>query len=129
MKRGMAKTDTRVDAYIARAQPFAQPILRELRARVHAAIPGLTETIKWGAPFFLLDGRIFASMAGFKAHTKLLLWNADFKSAYAQTTDFTSLEELPTRAALTKQLKASAATFKAVPAKKPAVKKAPGKKK
>ena len=50
----MAKTDPRVDAYIARAQPFAQPILRELRARVHAAIPGLTETIKWSAPFFLL---------------------------------------------------------------------------
>ena len=119
----MAKTDPRVDAYIAKSKPFAQPILKELRARIHAAIPGLSETIKWGAPFFLLDERIFASMAGFKAHTKLLLWNADFKSAYAQTTDFASLQDLPTKAALAKQLKASAATFKVVPAKKPTPKK------
>lgn len=130
----MAKTDPRIDAYIAESKPFAQPILKELRARIHAAVPGLSETIKWGAPFFLLNERIFASMAGFKAHTKLLLWNADFKSAYAETTDFASLEELPSKPALAKQLKASAATFKAPPAKKkaaakkPAAKKAPKKK-
>ena len=29
--------DPRVDAYIARAQPFARPILEHIRRRVHAA--------------------------------------------------------------------------------------------
>ena len=32
-------TDPRIDAYIAKAAPFAQPILSRVRARVHAAAP------------------------------------------------------------------------------------------
>lgn len=115
----MPSTDKRVDAYIAKTQPFAQPILKELRKRVHAAVPGLSETIKWNAPFFLLDGRIFASMAGFKAHAKFLLWKADFKSAMPASVDFRSLDELPTVAAFAKTVKASAKTFAAAPVEKP----------
>lgn len=113
-------TDQRIDAYLAKSPPFAQPILKELRKRVHAAVPGLSETIKWNAPFFLLDGRIFASMAAFKAHTKFLLWKADFKSAMPASTDFRSLDELPSSAAFAKQVKASAKTFTVTP--KPAAK-------
>ena len=48
----MGTKDPRVDAYIARAAPFAQPLLSTLRERMHAACPGLTETVKWGMPFF-----------------------------------------------------------------------------
>lgn len=107
----MSSRDSRVDAYIQKAQPFARPILTELRARVHAAVPGLEETIKWNAPFFLLDGRIFASMAGFKAHTKFLLWRADFKSAMPDAQDFSSLDELPAASVFANRVKASAATF------------------
>lgn len=117
-------TDRRIDAYISKAKPFAQPILAELRKRLHAAVPGLDETIKWNAPFFLLDGRIFASMAGFKAHTKVLLWNPEFKSAMPKSFDFTSLDELPSTAAFAKELKASAKAFqKSAPEKKPVKKK------
>lgn len=118
-------TDPRVDAYIQKAQPFARPLLTELRARLHATVKGLDETIKWSSPFFLLDGRIFASIAGFKAHVKLNLWKADFKSAMPEALDASTLDELPTRAELAKKLKASAATFKPAPA----AKKAPTKKK
>ena len=35
----MPKTDPRVDAYIKKAQPFAQPILTHLRKVVHRAVP------------------------------------------------------------------------------------------
>ena len=35
----MGKRDPRVDAYIAKAAPFAQPILMHLREVVHAASP------------------------------------------------------------------------------------------
>ena len=31
--------DPRIDAYIAKAQPFARPILEHVRERVHAAFP------------------------------------------------------------------------------------------
>ena len=60
--------DPRVDAYIAKAQPFAQPILTWLRKTVHAACPPVQESIKWGMPCFMLEGRILAHMAAFKSH-------------------------------------------------------------
>jgi len=31
--------DPRIDAYIAKAQPFARPILERVRERVHAVLP------------------------------------------------------------------------------------------
>ena len=36
--------DPRIDPYIARAQPFAQTILRRIRAAVRAGCPEVTET-------------------------------------------------------------------------------------
>lgn len=121
--------DARIDAYIAKAQPFARPILTEVRKRLHAAVPALEETIKWNAPFFLFDGRIFASMAGFKAHVKVLLWNPEFKSAMPKSQDVESVAELPSASEFAKQLKASAAAFRATaPEAKPAKKKPASKK-
>ena len=61
-------TDSRVDAYIAGAALFAQPILERLRADVHAACPDAEEAMKWGMPFFMHGGRNLAHMAAFKAH-------------------------------------------------------------
>jgi uncharacterized protein YdhG (YjbR/CyaY superfamily) len=58
--------DERIDAYLARAQPFARPILSHVRERVHAAIPAAEETLKWGAPAFTLGGKIVLIMAGSK---------------------------------------------------------------
>ena len=61
------KPDPRIDAYIAKAAPFAQPILTHLRALVHRACPEATETIKWSRPFFEHHG-LLCNMAAFKAH-------------------------------------------------------------
>ena len=55
--------DSRIDDYIAKAAPFAQPILRHMRALVHSAVPGLEETIKWSMPHFLSGGKNLAGMA------------------------------------------------------------------
>jgi len=60
--------DPRIDAYIARAAPFAQPLLAHWRAAVHAACPDVQETIKWSMPFFTHGGRMLAHMAAFKQH-------------------------------------------------------------
>ena len=66
-------SDPRIDAYIARAAPFARPILEHLRALIHASIDGLDETLKWGMPHFLYKGRNLAGIAAFKAHAALVL--------------------------------------------------------
>ena len=66
--------DPRVDAYIARAQPFARAILGHIRERVHAAVPGANETLKWSAPAYTLDGKILLITAAFKAHAALNFW-------------------------------------------------------
>ena len=71
----MAARDPRIDAYIERAAPFAQPILAQLRSVVHAGCPDAEETIKWGMPHFLHGGRLFAGMAAFKAHCTFGFWH------------------------------------------------------
>jgi len=70
----MAK-DPRIDAYIARSAPFAQPILRRLRQLVHTACPAAAEDIKWGMPSFLYRGKILCGMAAFKAHATFGFWH------------------------------------------------------
>ena len=63
----MPKTDPRVNAYIAKAQPFAKPILIRFRKAVHAGCPDVTETMKWSFPHFDYKG-VLCSTAAFKAH-------------------------------------------------------------
>ncbi len=66
--------DPRIDAYIERAAPFAQPILQHVRALVHEACPAVEETIKWGMPTFLHAGGILCGMAAFKRHASFGFW-------------------------------------------------------
>jgi len=94
--------DPRIDAYIAKAQPFAIPILDHIRAVVHAACPDVQETIKWGMPFFEHKGRIMGSMAAFKAHAALGLWrmgsagpSAEGKDGMGQFGKLTKIADLP----------------------------------
>jgi hypothetical protein len=70
----MSHRDPRVDAYIAKAAPFAQPILEHVRAIVHEACPEAEETIKWGMPTFMSGGSILCGMAAFKAHASFGFW-------------------------------------------------------
>lgn len=66
-------SDPKVDAYIERAAPFAQPILSHLRALVHGTIPGLEEALKWGMPHFIYRGKNLAGMSAFKAHAAFMI--------------------------------------------------------
>ena len=69
----MVKKDKRVDAYIAKAQPFAQPILKKLRELIHEGNSDVQETIKWGMPSFDYKGP-FCSFAAFKQHAVFGFW-------------------------------------------------------
>ena len=93
--------DARIDAYIVNAQPFAQPILEHVRERVHAIVPEVDETLKWSMPSFILDGKILAGMAAFKAHATVGFWRGEelgmkrSDEAMGQLGRITSLADLP----------------------------------
>jgi uncharacterized protein YdeI (YjbR/CyaY-like superfamily) len=76
--------DPRVDAYIEKAAPFAQPILAHLRRLMHQACPRVTETVKWGMPFFVQQGIILAHMAAFKHHCAFGFWGPQMKKMLAK---------------------------------------------
>jgi uncharacterized protein YdeI (YjbR/CyaY-like superfamily) len=67
----------KVDTYIAKAAPFAQPVLEHLRALVHKACPDVVEEMKWSRPFFLHGGVILANMSAFKEHCSFGFWGAE----------------------------------------------------
>jgi uncharacterized protein YdeI (YjbR/CyaY-like superfamily) len=72
----MPQTDPRIDAYIQKAAPFAQPILAYLRTLVHETCPDVSETIKWGMPSFEYKG-LMVGMASFKQHCAFSFWKGN----------------------------------------------------
>jgi uncharacterized protein YdeI (YjbR/CyaY-like superfamily) len=75
------KHNPKVDAYIQKAQPFAQPILVHLRKAIHAGCPEAEETIKWSMPFFEYHGVILCNMSAFKAHCRFGFWGLEISAA------------------------------------------------
>jgi len=67
------KKDPRIDAYIKKSAPFAQPILKRLRKLIHAACPDVEESLKWSCPHFVYHGML-CHMAAFKAHCAFGFW-------------------------------------------------------
>lgn len=115
--------DPRIDAYIARAAPFAQPILKKVRERIHAAAPEAEETMKWSAPGFTVDGKILLMMAAFKQHAALNFWRGQElgdgqpkAGAMGQFGRLTSVEDLPSDKELDALIREAAALAKTAPA-------------
>ena len=68
-------TDRRVDHYINTLPDWQQDICRRVRDLVHAADPGVTETIKrTNRPYFTLDGNICALLAA-KDHVNVFIYD------------------------------------------------------
>ena len=116
----MEHTDKRIDAYIGKSAPFARPILQHLRALIHKAVPQVTETVKWGMPFFEFHGPL-CNMAAFKQHCAFGFWKASLlsdpnkllqqmeKSAMGHLGQITGLEHLPADKVLVAYIKEAAA--------------------
>jgi len=107
----MPTLDPRVDDYIKKAPQFAQPMLVELRKRVHTACPDVVETIKWRMPSFEYRG-LLAGMAAFKAHMTFGFWKEALlrkEKAHAATVEqagcMKALGDLPPKAPFAKLLK------------------------
>jgi uncharacterized protein YdeI (YjbR/CyaY-like superfamily) len=97
----VSSREPRIDAYIAKAQPFARPILEKVRERVHAVVPDIEEGMKWSTPTYLRNGKIVLGTAAFKAHAIVNFWRGqelgfDTKSgAMGQLGKLTDVEQLP----------------------------------
>lgn len=115
----MGKIDPRVDAYIAKSQEFAKPILEHLRELVHRACPDVEETIKWSFVSFDYKGP-FCTMAAFKQHCAFGFWKASLmkdsklittaksESAMGHLGKIKSLKDLPSDKKLISYLKEAA---------------------
>ena len=116
-------TDPRIDAYIGRAESFAQPILNHVRARVHAAAPEAEETMKWSAPSFTVDGKILLTMAAFKVHAAVNFWRGQEigdggpkAGAMGQFGKLTLVDDLPSDRELDVLIREAATLAKTAPA-------------
>ncbi len=67
----------KIDAYIQKARPFAQPILIHLRKIIHAGCPEVEETMKWSRPFFEYRGVILCNISAFKEHCSFGFWGLE----------------------------------------------------
>lgn len=111
----MAKAKN-TDEYIADAQSFAKPILKEIRSIVLEVCPDCEEKIKWLFPHFIHKGNL-CSMAAFKEHCAFTFTKGDLmadpdnileqvgKSAMGQFGKITSLKDLPPKRIFKKYLK------------------------
>jgi uncharacterized protein YdeI (YjbR/CyaY-like superfamily) len=79
------EASAKIDAYIAKSQPFALPILQTLREGIHAALPEVEEAVKWGMPTFLYKGKILCNMAAFKAHATFGFWHGELVTGGTDT--------------------------------------------
>jgi uncharacterized protein YdeI (YjbR/CyaY-like superfamily) len=95
-----------VDEYIAKAKPFAQPILTHLREAIHNAVPEVVESMKWSMPFFSYRGIILGNIAGFKEHCSFGVWKENVQPLMKEGVEergggmgsfgkLTSLDDLP----------------------------------
>ena len=115
--------EPKIDAYIAKAQPFARPILESVRERVHAVIPDVEEAMKWSMPAYLVAGKIVLITSSFKAHAALNFWRGQEigdgqpkAGAMGQFGRLTSVDDLPPDRELDALIREAAAIAKTAPA-------------
>lgn len=110
----MPKRDKRINEHIQEAAPFAKPILRHLRKLIHQTCPKTEETIKWGMPHFLYEGKILCGIAAFKAHCAFWFWKGQqvvgkkdpkAKTSMGNFGRITSLSDLPSATVIESYIK------------------------
>ena len=116
--------DPRVDAYIAKSNAFAKPILKQIRAAVHKGHPAVTETIKWGVPAYVDDRGILCMTAAFKQHCGWVFWTGRKPSSV----DAKAFRRITSASQLPSQREMVAAVKETATSDKPAAKKGAGKK-
>jgi hypothetical protein len=66
-----------IDGFFAQQPAQLQPVLAALRQLVEEAAPSATSSLKWGMPFFKLNGETLCAIGSHKAHVNLILPGPD----------------------------------------------------
>lgn len=122
----MVERNPKVDAYIEKAQPFAQPILNHVRELAHRALPDAEEALKWGMPYFTVNGKNAVGMAAFSKHASVVVCSDETAGGgMGNYGKLTSLDELPADTDLIAHFRESAKAVqspaKSKPKPKPAI--------
>jgi hypothetical protein len=62
-----------VDGFFLKQPPALRAILDELRQLVEQEVPRAESAIKWGNPFYSLDGATLCALSAHKSHVNLIL--------------------------------------------------------
>jgi uncharacterized protein YdeI (YjbR/CyaY-like superfamily) len=109
-----------VDDYIAKQAEFAQPILNHVREVVHQALPDAEEALKWGVPYFTINGKNAVGMAAFKQHASVIVCSDERAGGgMGNFGKLTSVEELPADSELIAQFQESAIKVQDAKASRP----------
>lgn len=73
-----------VSEYIASVPPKARKPLRQIRAAIRKAAPGIKERISYRIPTFDLDGKYLLYMAAFKDHVSIYPATAGMMARYGK---------------------------------------------
>ncbi len=64
-------TSPDVDAYVASLPAHVQPVVAEIRRRIHAALPEAGEKLSYQIAGFTLNGKTVVHVGGWKAHVSV----------------------------------------------------------
>ena len=62
-----------IEGFFARQPPALRAILEALREEVERAAPEAVGAIKWGMPFYTLNGEMMCALGAHKSHVNLIL--------------------------------------------------------
>jgi uncharacterized protein YdhG (YjbR/CyaY superfamily) len=74
---------TSIDAYLAALPPDQRDALQRLRAEIARLVPDAAETISYGMPAFMLEGRAVLWFAAWKDHCSIYPLTDTFWAAHA----------------------------------------------
>lgn len=62
-----------IGGYLAKVNPTLQPVCNALVKTIKAAIPAATSELKWGMPFFCIDGEMICGFDARKDYVRLTI--------------------------------------------------------
>ena len=65
-----------VDGFFSKQPPHLRAVLEELRKLIGEVAPDAQSSLKWGMPFYTLDGAMFCATSAHRYHVNLILSGA-----------------------------------------------------